>query len=185
MPVCLSVSLAPNRTVDGSIVNSAWDTPRMLHSDRLLSRTGATEITPEGWQDLCPILTFLEAKTISVTVLDDIICIWYVLKLHLMHFCTEGREIWPIIRPFDRSVLCTPLINGFCRCWLAVVKSRLASLTTQSVNATGAHRKQRSLLNLQSANCWSLRSSDSDSDSDSLYLAHWPFKINMYRCIHK
>ena len=26
---------------------------------------------------------------------------------------------------------------------------------------------------------------NSDSDSDYLYLAHWPFKINMYRCIHK
>ena len=26
--------------------------------------------------------------------------------------------------------------------------------------------------------------SDSDSDSDALYLAHWPFKMKTYRCIH-
>ena len=28
------------------------------------------------------------------------------------------------------------------------------------------------------------RNSDSDSDSDALYLAHWPFKMKTYRCIH-
>ena len=29
------------------------------------------------------------------------------------------------------------------------------------------------------------RRTDSDSDSEALYLAHWPYKINTYRCIHK
>ena len=41
---------------------------------------------------------------------------------------------------------------------IGAVKSRLASLTTQSVNATGANRKQRPLLNLWLANCRALRS---------------------------
>ena len=43
---------------------------------------------------------------------------------HLCHV-----RLWP----FNRSVL----VNSFNLCWLAAVKSRLASLATQAVNATG------------------------------------------------
>ena len=49
---------------------------------------------------------------------------------------------------------------------------------------------QKTLQNILQITCFNVHvcqtstCSDSDSDSDALYLAHWPFKMKTYRCIH-
>ena len=49
--------------------------------------------------------------------------------------------------------------------------------------------KEKRWRNWRISNTWNqlykVMESAEDSDSDTLYLAHWLFKINTYRCIHK
>ena len=89
MSVCL-------RTVNGSIVNIAWDTP------------------PNGSHWLHVVYDWSDRKHsrgMKGSISDLNVFRRYVLKLPLVGFCTEWREIWPRIWLFDRSVICTPVIK--------------------------------------------------------------------------
>ena len=122
------------------------------------SKRVSIENTPEGWKDLYLILMFLEAKIYISYHLG-----WWNMHLICIKTAFDAflyRRAWNFINNsavWWIGVMYTPhKINGFNCCSSAAVKSYPASLTTQSVNATGANRKQRPILNMWPANCWAL-----------------------------